>query len=77
MSKCFCIVNSTKQKFLSVDETWVSFEDGIREDNIRGYLSDTESMQTLSADLEKFGGESRLHPSPQGETKPLFYEWSI
>lgn len=77
MNKCFCIADVANKKFLSVDDTWVSFEDGLREDSIRGYLSDTESMQNLSADLEKFGGESRLHPSPEGETKPLFYEWSI
>jgi hypothetical protein len=73
--KCYCIADPKTKSFLSTDDTWVSFEDGIRNDSIRGYVSDTEGVALLTADLEKFGGESRLHPSPEGETKPLFYEW--
>lgn len=74
--KCYCIADPTTQTFLSVDDTWVSFEDGIRNDNIRGYVSDAEGMAELTSDLQKFGGETRNHPSPSDETKPLFYEWS-
>ena len=72
---CYCIADPNTKTFLSVDDTWVAFEDGIRNDNIRGYVSDTEGMASLTADLEKFGGETRHHPAPAGETKPLFYEW--
>lgn len=73
--KCYCIADTKTKTFLSVDDTWVSFEEGIKNDSIRGYTGDTESMTDLTKDLEKFGGETRLHPSPEGETKPLFYEW--
>ena len=73
--KCYCIADPTTQTFLSINDTWVSFEDGLKQDNIRGYVPDAEGMASLTSDLEKFGGESRHHPSPEGETKPLFYEW--
>lgn len=72
---CYCIADTKTKKFLSVNDTWVSFEDGMRDDSVRGYMADTESMKNLTADLEKFGGESRAHPSPDGVTIPLFYDW--
>lgn len=73
--KCYCIANTETKTFLSIDDTWVSFEDGIKNDSIRGYTGETECMISLEEDVKKFGGEARLHPSPEGETKPLFYEW--
>lgn len=72
---CYSIANPETKTFLSIDNTWVSFEDGIKNDSIRGYTGDEEGMKLLQADLTTFGGESRLHPSPEGETKPLFHEW--
>ena len=74
--KCYCVVNTDTKTFLSIDDTWVSFEDGIKNDNIRGYVGDTEGMALLAEDTLRWNGEARLHPSPEGETKPLFYEWS-
>lgn len=73
--KCYCIANPETKTFLSIDNTWVLFEDGIKNDNIRGYTDDQEGLELLKVDLALFGGESRIHPSPEGETKPLFYEW--
>jgi hypothetical protein len=70
---CYCIVKPTEQKFLSIDETWVDFDTGIRNDSIRGYTS--EEMETLNKDAAKHGGEVRQHPSPEGVTLPLFYDW--
>jgi hypothetical protein len=70
---CYCIVKPTEQKFLSIDENWVDFETGIRDDSIRGYTS--EEMETLNKDATKHGGEVRQHPAPSGVTLPLFYDW--
>ena len=70
---CYCIVKPTEQKFLSIDETWVDFDTGIRNDSIRGYTS--EEMVTLNNDATKHGGEVRQHRAPSGVTLPLFYDW--
>jgi hypothetical protein len=70
---CYCIVKPTEQKFLSIDETWVDFDTGIRNDSIRGYTS--EEMVALNNDATKHGGEVRQHPAPSGITLPLFYDW--
>lgn len=70
---CYCITKPTEQKFLSIDETWVDFITGIREDSIRGYTE--EEMATLNSDATKHEGEVRQHPSPSGVTIPLFYDW--
>lgn len=75
MNKCYCIANPETKTFLSISDTWVSLEDGVKNDSIRGYLSDAEGMALLATDIGKFGGESHLHPSPEGETKPLFHDW--
>lgn len=73
--KCYCVANTETKTFLSIDDTWVSFEDGIKNDSIRGYVDDQEGMALLAEDAVKWNAEPRLHPSPEGETKPLFYEW--
>ena len=73
--KCYCVANAETKTFLSINDTWVSFEDGIKNDTIRGYVDDQEGMTLLSADTLKWNAEARLHPAPEGETKPLFYEW--
>jgi hypothetical protein len=70
---CYCITKPAEQKFLSIDETWVDFVTGIRNDSIRGYTN--EEMETLNNDATKHGGEVRQHPSPDGVTLPLFYDW--
>jgi hypothetical protein len=70
---CYCITKPAEQKFLSIDETWVDFNTGIRDDSIRGYTS--EEMEVLNNDATKHGGEVRQHPSPDGVTLPLFYDW--
>jgi len=75
MSKCYCIADYENKKFLSINDTWVSFEDGIKNDSIRGYAGDDEGMALLTEDKVKWLGEAVLHPSPSGETKPLFYDW--
>ena len=71
---CYCITKTEEQKFLSINEDWVDFNTGIREDSIRGYTN--EEMDTLNSDAKKHGGEVRQHPSPDGITVPLFYDWS-
>jgi len=70
---CYCITKPAEQKFLSIDETWVDFVTGLRNDSIRGYTN--EEMETLNNDATKHGGEVRQHPSPDGVTLPLFYDW--
>jgi hypothetical protein len=70
---CYCITKPAEQKFLSIDETWVDFVTGVRNDSIRGYTN--EEMETLNNDATKHGGEVRQHPSPDGVTLPLFYDW--
>jgi hypothetical protein len=57
--------------YLSVEDSWVDLDTGLKADTIRGYTEFDLAM----ADAEKHGAAVVAHPWPAGEQREMFPLW--
>jgi hypothetical protein len=58
--------------YLSVEDSWVDLDMGLKADTIRGYTEFDLAM----ADAEKHGAGVVAHPWPAGEQREMFPLWA-
>lgn len=64
-------VKSGDRTYLSIDDTWVDLDTGLKSDTIRGY---TEFYLAM-ADADKHSAAVVAHPWPAGEQREMFPLW--
>lgn len=65
-------VKSGDRTYLSIEDTWVDLDTGLKSDTIRGY---TEFNEALS-DASKHRAAVVAHPWPAGEQREMFPLWA-
>jgi hypothetical protein len=63
-------IKNNRNLWLSIDDTWLSLEEGIRQDTIRGYTE----LDAVNEDLLKYQQDQATvayHPWQMGKTREL------
>lgn len=63
-------IKNNRNLWLSIDDTWLDLEEGIRQDTIRGYTE----LEAVNEDLLKYQEEKAVvahHPWQTGKTREL------
>lgn len=65
-------IKNTDRAYLSIEDTWVDLDTGLKADTIRGYTEFDLAM----ADADKHSAAVVAHPWPAGEQREMFPLWA-